>query len=70
MTDQQHGGMMDSLLGKAEKALDNFLDDPEKVDKAKGKAKDALSKRMDPATTDQVVDKAEELLEEWHTREK
>jgi hypothetical protein len=59
---------MENWMKKAEDALDNFLDDPEKVDKAKQKAEDLLAKRMDRDQADQVVNKVEDALESWHQR--
>lgn len=59
---------MENWMNKAEDALDNFLDDPEKVDKAKQKAEDLLAKRMDPEQADGIVNKAGDLLEGWHQR--
>ena len=53
---------MDNLFNKAEDALGKFLDDPEKVAKAKEKSEDMLAKRMDRGSAEEVVDKIEEAL--------
>ncbi len=58
----QDGSSMDKMLGKAQDALGNFLDDPEKVDKAKTKADGLLSKYMDPQQAQEATDGLEGLL--------
>lgn len=62
-------GMFDSLLGKGEEALDKFLDDPEKVAKAKRKAEGLLAKHMDHEQADQVTNTAEDLLRRFADRD-
>lgn len=68
MTGSEESGKLNSLFGKAEDALDNFMSDQEKVDKAKSKAKDLLSKHMDPNQADQVVNKVDDALEKFTHR--
>ncbi|GAC1472373.1 MAG: hypothetical protein PVSMB7_24960 [Chloroflexota bacterium] len=62
MADAEKSGMFDSILGKGEKALDKFMDDPEKVAKAKAKAEDLLAKHMDREQADKITNSAEEML--------
>lgn len=60
---------MDDLVGKAQEALGHFLEDPQKVEKAKDKAEDLLSRRMSHDEADQVVDTAEGLVERFARHE-
>jgi hypothetical protein len=62
MTGSDKHGMFDSLLGKGEEALDQFMDDPEKVAKAKQKAEGLLEKHMDQEQAHKVTNSAEDVL--------
>lgn len=62
MAESDKHGMFDSLLGKGEEALDKFMDDPEKVAKAKHQADRFLGKHMSHEQADQVTNVAEDVL--------
>lgn len=68
MADSGKHGMFDSLLGKGEEALDKFMDDPEKVAKAKQKAEGLLGKHMDQEQADKVTNTAEDMLKKFADR--
>jgi hypothetical protein len=65
MAEQHHDqeGKLDSLMDKAQDALGKFMDDPEKVDKAKTKAEDVLAKRVGQEQATEIVNKAEDILD-------
>ncbi|MGI8825908.1 MAG: hypothetical protein ACR2JC_09725 [Chloroflexota bacterium] len=62
MAESNKHEMFDSLLGKGEEALDKFMDDPEKVAKAKRKAESFLGEHMDQEQADKVTSTAEDVL--------
>lgn len=62
MSEKDHGGMFDKLRDQAEGALDKFMDDPEKVAKAKRKAESFLGEHMDQEQADKVTSTAEDVL--------
>jgi hypothetical protein len=62
VTNEERGGGLGGLFGKAEDALGKFMDDPEKVGKAKGKAEGLLGKYMDQDQASKVTDVAEQML--------
>lgn len=68
MANSEGHGMFDSLLGKGEEALDKFMDDPEKVAKAKQKAEGILGQHMDQEQADKVTDSAEGFLKKFADR--
>lgn len=68
MAESGKHGMFDSILGKGEEALDKFMDDPEKVAKAKQKAEDLLGKHMDQEQADKVTNQAEGALRKFTDR--
>lgn len=62
------GGANDKIekaMDKAQEAAAKFMDDPEKVAKARTKAEGYLEKYMDAETADKVTNMAEELLGSW-----
>lgn len=59
---EDHAGKLDKLTDKAQDSLAHFFDDPEKVEKAKGKAEGMLAKHMDEKNADEVVDKLTDVL--------
>lgn len=69
MAESDKHGMFDSLLGKGEEALDKFMEDPEKVAKAKQKAEGLLGKHMDQEQADKVTNAAEDALKKFTTRQ-
>ena len=60
--------IFDSLLRKADETLDKAMNDPQKVETTKSKAKQKLGQRMDPDQAAKVVDQAEALLSGWRQR--
>lgn len=68
MDNPEHESKLDSLRGKAEHALDKFMDDPEKVEKAREKAEGFLGKHMDPAQAHKLVNQGESALEKFSDR--
>ncbi len=53
---------VDKMMGKGKDALGKFLDDPEKVGKAKNKADSLLGKYMDPDQAAQATNALEGFL--------
>ena len=68
MAESDKQGMFDSLLGKAEEALDTFMDDPEKVAKAKQKAEGLLGQHMSQEQADKLTNAAEDALRKFADR--
>ena len=62
--DEQHGGMLEGLLGKAEDAAGKFISNPEDVDKAKAKAESVLERYLPPDEAQGVVDETARLMED------
>ena len=54
---------MDSLFGKAQDALDKFMENPENVDKAKQKAEEFLAPRIGEDSAKEAVDAGASALE-------
>lgn len=67
MAEQPHDqeGKLESMMDKAQEALGKFMDDPEKVDKAKTKAEDVLAKRVGQEQATEIVNKAEDILDRF-----
>ncbi len=67
MAEQPHDqeGKLESMMDKAQDALGKFMDDPEKVDKAKTKAEDVLAKRVGQEQATEIVNKAEDILDRF-----
>jgi hypothetical protein len=70
MTESDKHGMLDSLLGKGEEELDQFVNDPQKVAEAKQKADGFLGQHMDQQQADEVTNVAEEALQKFADRSK
>ena len=68
MPESDKHGMFDSLLGKGEEELDKFMDDPEKVAKAKEKAEGYLGEHMDQQQADTITNTAADMLKKFADR--
>jgi len=58
-----------ALKSKAQKAVGDFLDDQEKVDQAKAKAEDVLSKQLGEEKAEKAVNTTEKMLRRFAKRD-